>query len=381
MKTRNPAIDCLRFLAIFLVVGVHFIFLSKLSLKDPVLFDRALFVDIFRNGYLGVTIFFVTSGYLITNILLMKSTFHLKDFYTKRAAKILPPLVMLVIFAFLLYNFSLIDRDVEFDKLALLWSILTVQFNFFYLAGGSGVLALAVLWSLSIEELFYLLFPPIVKFNFDKLVVVLSVLVIVGPIARATIGFDALFLQFGCFDAIAFGALTAIGVRKLDSVTAHLRELAINNDRNAQAIVNLMQQLNVTSFIIGIFLLSYFLIKYYVITDFVLLPTATAFATALILVGCRHWRYPASVSFGSKYLLPTIGIYSYEIYLFHMLIILSLQKSTLLGNLPMDISFVVVFSVIVAVSVVIYKFYSLPAQRSVISFLGSSQQSPNANFI
>ena len=83
-KTYKPHIDGLRALAVL-----------------PVIFFHSGF-DYFRGGFIGVDIFFVISGYLITNIIikdLLAKKFKIKDFYLRRARRILPALFTVTLFS------------------------------------------------------------------------------------------------------------------------------------------------------------------------------------------------------------------------------------------------------------------------------------------
>lgn len=85
----RPEIDSLRFLSVFSVVFLH------------------LDLHIFKGGFLGVDIFFVISGYLITNIILteiQKKSFSISSFYMRRARRIIPALLFLIFFSFMYFD-------------------------------------------------------------------------------------------------------------------------------------------------------------------------------------------------------------------------------------------------------------------------------------
>ena len=149
-------------------------------------------IEIFSGGYIGVDIFFVLSGYLITGIILekiKKNSFSFNEFYAKRIKRLIPPITIVKIFSLFVgyylmnpYQFSiLIDQA--------LYSIILL--SNFYLAKNSDYFSLSTLenplmhtWSLSLEEQFYLIFPILflmmyLKFR-NKIIIFLSILLLIS---------------------------------------------------------------------------------------------------------------------------------------------------------------------------------------------------------
>src|SRR5207253_6076597 len=119
------------------------------------------------NGYFFVIFFFTISGFLIALILLdcyrTVASVNLREFYVMRGARILPCLVLVLM---VLSSISLMTKDIEgfvflpgFNVADAVARVLTFTFNHYYAAGASGTMAWAVLWSISIEETFYVAFP------------------------------------------------------------------------------------------------------------------------------------------------------------------------------------------------------------------------------
>ena len=230
---RNTRIDLLRGVAIGLVLVLHFSLTyrvadSPLSALMPVSFIRAA-VD---NGNFGVTMFFAISGFLITSNTLGRYArlrdVRLREFYVFRGARILPPLILalIVIVPLGLAGLPSFDNLEEghvfgaaFFALALL-SVLTFWHNVLMQQVGYFNYCLNIYWSLSVEEVFYLLFPlACVMLRRESLVVALCLVLIgVAPFYRAAHGGDELYYLYGycaCFDAIAFGCLAALASRRL----------------------------------------------------------------------------------------------------------------------------------------------------------------------
>ena len=152
----RPEIDGLRAIAVIAVVLYH----SKINLLGQ---------QIFKGGFIGVDIFLVISGYLITSIIIKElittGTFSFKHFYERRIRRILPVLlfIMLVSLPFA-WIYLMPDHFVDFSKSILYSLSFTSNFYFWYtgeLYGATSGLLLPFLhtWSLSIEEQYYILFP------------------------------------------------------------------------------------------------------------------------------------------------------------------------------------------------------------------------------
>ena len=104
-KTRND-IDFFKAVAIICVVFYHLFDLLNISYN--------LNFHLFDGGFLGVDIFLVISGYLITNSIfksLKTDSFSLLDFYKKRLLRLSPPLIVLILFC-LFFGYFLLFPDV-----------------------------------------------------------------------------------------------------------------------------------------------------------------------------------------------------------------------------------------------------------------------------
>ncbi len=132
----------------------------------PVVFFHAGF-ELFSGGYVGVDIFFVISGYLITSLILKdinNKNYSLLNFYERRARRILPAL-FLIFFVISILSFLLLTRSELFSYFKSLISSLFFYSNFFfwkaspYFESTADTQLLLHTWSLSIEEQFYIFFP------------------------------------------------------------------------------------------------------------------------------------------------------------------------------------------------------------------------------
>jgi peptidoglycan/LPS O-acetylase OafA/YrhL len=203
-------INRLRGLAALVVVLMH----GAMTLPADV--SAAPFIG---SGYYGVSLFFATSGFLITTNILRRygavGAVNMRDFYVMRAARILPSLTLLVVLLSALAIFRYPGFVFEDGLSALgkvIWSVVSLSFNKSTIAAPFGW---GVLWSLSIEEVFYVLYPviAIVVRKEKALIGVLLLVVAYGISGRTTRG--DLYTYRGCFDLIAMGALAAIAAHRL----------------------------------------------------------------------------------------------------------------------------------------------------------------------
>ena len=165
MKYR-PDIEGLRALAVILVI------ISHLNLTS----------DLFSGGFIGVDVFFVVSGYLITSLLMNEYSKNarenhglgwvsLRAFYFRRARRILPTafLVLLatVITSFVLLNRVKADQTLTEAFFALIflanWQLISQKSDYFQQGFDQG--PLQHFWSLSVEEQFYFFFPTLFMFS------------------------------------------------------------------------------------------------------------------------------------------------------------------------------------------------------------------------
>lgn len=153
----------------------------------PVILYHAGF-EYFRNGFVGVDIFFVISGYLITSIIvndLEANSFSLVDFYSRRAKRILPALYFIALACVPAAWMLLGPTDAQsFAKSLAAMATFTSNFYFWnesdYFATDAEFMPLLHTWSLAVEEQFYILYPLflIAIWRFGKRVIVTLILTV-----------------------------------------------------------------------------------------------------------------------------------------------------------------------------------------------------------
>ena len=235
---RNAAIDLLRGLSILLVV-VHHVAL-RIPLRDGALqawLPRSVLGALSYNGYEGVFLFFVVSGFLIAGNAIDRwgslAGIDLRAFYLRRSARILPCLLLLLVVLAALHlagvPFFTIEREGQSLGRALL-AVLGLHLNLYegvtgYLPGNWDVL-----WSLSIEEAFYLGFPLfcLAIRRETTLLALLALLMLSLPIARAALVGNEIWQEKAYLPgmaAIAAGVVSAILVRRWRGAPRMLRRV------------------------------------------------------------------------------------------------------------------------------------------------------------
>ncbi len=197
---RIPSLDGIRAISILLVVMGHW---AELHFQSDI---AAAFAN------LGVRMFFILSGYLITTLLLTEhtctSTISLRDFYARRAYRILP-----AAFAFMLVVFALFWRELRWYHMAAAALYLT-NFDF------THPWYLGHLWSLSVEEQFYFLWPGVLRKWYAHRLWILAGVIAVVPFFRVAAHLlrlhgrtDEAFPAVA--DILAFGCLLAFLSKKI----------------------------------------------------------------------------------------------------------------------------------------------------------------------
>lgn len=178
-KTAHPSyrldIDGLRAIAVLLVV-VHHAFPTTL-----------------RGGFIGVDLFFVISGFLISTIIfqnLQQGTFSFLDFYKRRVKRIFPALCLVLIASFIYGWFTLLPADYkQLGKHVAAGAAFVSNFAFLsesgYFDSGSKLKPLLHLWSLGVEEQYYIFWPLIALFLWKRNINLLKACVVLFVVSFA----------------------------------------------------------------------------------------------------------------------------------------------------------------------------------------------------
>lgn len=363
---RDQRIDLIRGVSILLVLFHHFNIAYRL---DDTALSRAFSWEtvraVARNGNYGVTMFFVISGYLITSNADRRwaglANIKAGTFYGLRAARILPCLLLLlaVVNLLALAGVAIFQNHAQDGEPPSFWlaNFASLTFWMNVLIGRSGWFnyPLGVLWSLSVEEVFYLSFPILCVFmrREARLLAFWAAIIVISPVYRFTHQGDEggfLYAYFASFDGIAIGCCTALLAKR---VILHGRgdQVLQTFTVAGMALLYLWQPIGQTN-VLGV--------------------TAMALGTAALLLGAHNRR---AGPFGRSWPLAALrwfGELSYELYLFHLVVLGAMRTMFPPRNAVGDEKLWLLVAFLASsagLSAVVARFYAEPLNRGIRQLL------------
>jgi peptidoglycan/LPS O-acetylase OafA/YrhL len=345
-KNRYAHIDAMRALAVMLVVVAH----AGLGQIVP--------------GGSGVTIFFSISGFIITYLLLRENDatggFGIRAFYLRRALKIGPPLVVCIIIPTLILA---IVRPINWSPFI---GIVFFYFNWFKAAGIDAPLPGAgVVWSLSIEEEFYLGFALIWLITFKSagrtrwLALMAAIAVVWSTATRvvlascsATYAERIYYGSDARLDGIAWGILAAIAFHHSLRRTGRIRSFVQLCARDFALISAIV-----------LYLASLIIRDDWFRDTFRFTFQAVA-ASIVIFYGFGSHRSPVRVAFNAVSrirIVQFIGLASYSIYIIHL--VAMYYSRHFVDGLPRSISIPLLIIVGTGPGMLVYLGVERPVQR------------------
>lgn len=327
-KTYRTDIDGLRAIAIIPVILFHLGYLS--------------------NGYLGVDIFFVISGYLITGLVyneVEENKFSVLKFYERRVRRIIPLVLFTTSIAFILGLIFMLPDDLEnlcqsvfasnFSANNLLMKITSAD----YWAVKNDYKPLMHTWSLGIEEQFYLLYPVIFFFlKGDKkkfilpLLIILTILSLTAFFSSANISSKFYLLQYRFFE-LSIGGICAIYFSKRNP---------FNTSKSHYILYFLLIAL--------VFLLFFNSIS----SNDIKVLTTTILTAGILVIGGLHFEnnslYRALIS---NRVFTGIGKISFSLYMWHQ-IVFAFSRYFLVNEITLN--YAIALSIIVVVLSIITYF-------------------------
>ena len=349
-----PTLDGIRGTAVLIVIASHLPVLLRYQSVTPWhLLNRLL-----SGGFLGVDIFFVLSGFLITSLLLKEHSnnlqINLSHFYARRARRLLPALYLLLVVDFAI---SVVEKSSLTGQWNETWTSILYLNNWYYvlpwLRHGSTNFEsnLGHLWSLAVEEQFYLLWPMVLilllKFRRSKVVVPIFIaLFIVAVVLHRTVLWHdhvswmvILIRTDARLDSLLVGALLAFFFRHVDVHKTVLKWLAY-----AALPLFIMSAYQGPSS--PIFYSSGF--------------TLVAFAVFVMILASIEQAWIVSRVLEQSW-LRFIGRISYGLYLWHFVVFMFLSKHFFVG--PRIFRIIVGLSITLAITLMSWYVVEQPALR------------------
>ncbi len=345
-----PGIDAMRALAVLAVFGYH----AGLGWVP--------------GGFLGVDVFFVISGYLITSLLLreFRGTGHLQigRFWLRRARRLLPAVGVLIAVAMVVSAIAEPDKigQIRGDALASLfyfanWHFIFDHTSYFEQFGRPSLFT--HLWSLSVEEQFYLFWPVIFAVGmklFGRGRLLLGVLAgAVGSVALAWIlfdpGHDASRIYYGT-DTHAVGLLAGVALALVWSPV----EIRLPSHHSGPLVGPILDA-------VGVIALGYLILSFLHVHDYDLALwhggyAWIAIATALLLAALVHPAARLGGILGRPALL-WLGLRSYSFYLWHWPVLVMTRPGVDI-NLPRGILIPLQLIACLILADLSYRFIELP---------------------
>lgn len=308
-------LDSIRFIAALMVYLAHGVAPTfyYLPIKDTFL-EKLL--NTISSGTMGVSIFFVLSGFLITYILISEYELNLKisikNFYIRRILRIWPLYFLVVTFSFLIYPFLKSLMGINNPLGSNIYYHLTFLSNFDVIniskfCSGTDAMSQNITWSVSIEEQFYLFWPLIFVFIPKRFWIYSVLIVIAGSLLFRLINYNDAFV-------LHFHSLSVLLDLGIGGFMAYLIKVYCKFRRffeNISTIGHLF--LFIFSFCLALWCTSIFSFKYgdaigrfFISISFALIISAQAISKKESKLNLRN------LSFANKW-----GKYTYGIYLIH----------------------------------------------------------------
>ena len=315
-----PNLDGLRFICFLLVFFYHCNETLFRKIANPTLSGILNFL--FKNGNVGVNIFFVLSGFLITFLLIkekeIKNTISLKNFYLRRILRIWPLFYLCLFLGFVLFPFLKYRAVPSPFEVSNFWSYLFFAGNFNFIKiwpRTPDALNLLVLWSVAVEEQFYLVWPVILKYFSEKFYLCIFIAIIFS-----TLLFRSFFISN--YPVLHFHTLSVIGDMAIGGITAYT---CSSPTSIFHFIVNMKRVWIVVLYLITILLVLFtdqvFFYAVPIVIKRIVLGALFAF-----IIAEQNFAKHSFFKFSRFKIISGLGIYTYGLYCLHFIGILFIEK-------------------------------------------------------
>lgn len=336
--TYRPDIDGLRAIAILLVVAFHYY---------PHWIEGSKLI---QGGFIGVDIFFVISGFLITSIIykeIASNTFSIKSFYVRRIRRIFPALLIMLT-SILLFGWYVLLPDefrmlskhvlggIGFSSNFILWNEVG------YFDDSADTKPLLHLWSLGIEEQFYIIWPAVLLFASNKRIFLTIFLIfLISFLLNILLAQNAPTMIF-------YSTLTRAWELIMGGIASLLYYKTTKYINNNIYLINIFPAIGLMMIVFSvIYLNGKNIYPYY----YALIPTI---GTALIIIGDKN-------AFINKHLLSNkilvyIGLISFPLYLWHWPLLVLYKTSFDLDAVTLTSRIILLISSFILASITYHLF-------------------------
>jgi peptidoglycan/LPS O-acetylase OafA/YrhL len=321
-KRHIPVLDGIRGLAIIMVLIAHFTTIIENYLKECFPLAGPIFTKLALSGLMGVDLFFVLSGFLITGILLdTKSTNgFFRNFYARRFLRIFP-----LYYGVLFTLFCILPKIIAFDAAAnemadhqwWLWAYLT-NFPGHPAWDNSTVFKLGHFWSLAVEEHFYFVWPFVVYFVPNRLLKKICTFwvpfsIMAGVLSRVT---DWEIAQFLGWSTVSFSGGLMLGA---------YCALVAREENGLESLIPYAQKMIV---VFGLLFLVISMVPRHVHLDLAIHYVSWFFFFSIIVLTVSSSRDGGGflVKFFNLRIMRLFGKVSYGLYVYHFVVLPLLEK-------------------------------------------------------
>jgi len=352
-------LDGLRFLCFLSVFFFHSFHTEYASIRDSNVYH---FVkrDVFGNGNLGVNFFFVLSGFLITYLLIeekkLNGQVNLKNFWIRRILRIWPLFYFCVFFGFVIFPFLKQLFGQVPNETANPFYYLTFINNFDVINKGlPDASVLGVLWSIAVEEQFYLIWPIILfLFPIRKLWIPFTIIMAINIVFRA---------RYTSYDMHELHTISCIGDMTIGAMGAWLINIS-DKFKNKITSLSKTQIMMIYLLFAGIF---FFRDELLIINPTVRIFERVFIALCILLIILEQTFSENSLFKMSNFkTVSRLGVITYGLYCLHFVGILLAINITKIAGINtsvwqvffIDTPLALVFSIII--SKVSYRYYESP---------------------
>lgn len=346
-------LDGLRFIAFLSVFLFHSFYTPFDFIKEDNFFSFFHFIT--RYGWLGVNFFFVLSGFLITYLLLVEEQsegkINIFKFYMRRILRIWPLYYLIVFFCFVIYpilsdNFA----DTPDFSLPNIYLFLFHLSNYSYIYNPSDIPTLNILWTISIEEQFYLIWPLVLlvvkkrkRFVFIALLILISI--IFQWIYKDDFHYSHHHIITNMSD-LAIGGLSALLIFNVNAFRLFIEKLSFNYILTTYTFISI-----------------YFLSMVFNMVTNISLLTALSFSFIILE---QNFSVNSIFKISKVPFVSYLGTITYGLYCYHYLsLLLAIKVSNYLG-MNKSVFGVLIFenllglSITIVVSIISYRIFEKP---------------------